>query len=110
MYAYEDWWSGGMVYVSPNTLTSPNLGTSDGTEASMSFIYKAVNYDGGTATNADAFEMELQWANSSSGSWTTFHTIDESNHTPSLSCAVENLTFTPGTGDLYVRFDSELLI
>ncbi|HLV45759.1 MAG TPA: fibronectin type III domain-containing protein, partial [Flavobacterium sp.] len=109
MYTYEDWWGGGIVYVSPNTLTSPNIGTSDGTEASMSFLYKAVNYDGGTAANADAFEMELQWANSSSGPWTTFYTIDEDNHTPSSDCTTVNLTFTPGTGDLYVRFNSELL-
>ncbi|PJR04654.1 T9SS type A sorting domain-containing protein [Avrilella dinanensis] len=109
MYTYEDWWGGGIVYVSPNTLTSPNIGTSDGTEASMSFLYKAVNYGGGTAANADAFEMELQWANSSSGPWTTFYTIDEDNHTPSSDCTTVNLTFTPGTGDLYVRFNSELL-
>lgn len=108
-YIYDDpWWS---AYYDTNTFTSPSLGTSDGTEVSMSFSYKVTDYGYPPTSDADAdvFKIDVQWANSSSGPWTTFHTIDESNHTPSLSCAVENLTFTPGTGDLYVRFDSELL-
>lgn len=93
--------------------TSPNLGTSDGSEALLSFSYRVTDYIYGPPSTADSaytFEIEVQWANSISGPWTTFHTIDEDNHVPSVSCTISTETFTPGEGDLYVRFNSQSLL
>ncbi|MDO8899694.1 MAG: choice-of-anchor J domain-containing protein, partial [Bacteroidales bacterium] len=84
---------------------SPLLGTSNGGIISMSFVYKIINWTGGGATPATFGSIEVQYGGSSTGPWTTAYTINSSNHNPSTSCALINVSFTPAAGNLFVRFN-----
>ena len=101
---YEDFW--GWEYYTDNIFTSPSLGVSNQGDILYSFDYKVVNYSG-SATPASYFKIDVQWANSPNGPWTTFYTINSVNHTVSQNCATKTADFTPGGGNVYVRYVSE---
>lgn len=89
-----------------STLTSPNLGTSNGLLVTMTFDYKITNWSAGTvATGTGWGNIQVQYGSSATGPWTTALTIDDGNHVTSASCANMMATFTPANGtDVYVRF------
>lgn len=98
-----------VYYDGTNTFTSPSLGTSNGGPVSFAFNYKATLFSSNT-TGAPAAQVQIdvQWANSTGGPWTTFHSINSASHVVSASCAsVVTSGFTPGAGNLYVRFLSK---
>lgn len=84
------------------TFTSPALGVSNGNPITMDFDTKAINWSGGAAAPANAFNMDVQWSTSPSGPWNTISTI--SNTTSSATCTTNSVTFTPTGGVFYIRF------
>ncbi len=92
------------------TLSSPLVGTTLGGVIILSFDYKVTDYFAGTAATPNPWgSVNVQYASSSTGPWTTVATIDATNHTPSSTCATKSYTFLPpSAGSLYVRFDAVL--
>lgn len=78
-------------------LTSPNqVALSNGTDLTISFDYKIIDYSGGGATASGWGTADLQYSTDDGATWNTVYTIDDSNHTASTSCAtVTNVI--PGT-------------
>ncbi|AEH02797.1 T9SS type A sorting domain-containing protein [Lacinutrix sp. 5H-3-7-4] len=70
-------------------LTSPNyVGQSNGTDLTVSFDYKVVNWSAATvATAADFGTAELQYSLDDGTTWTTVLTIDDTNHVVANTCA-----------------------
>ncbi len=98
-----------VYYNGTNTFASPTLGTSNGGTVTFSFNYKITQFTGGAAAAADLVQIDVQWANSTSGPWNTFHTINSANHVAATSCANVIANFVPGTGATYVRFQSKAI-
>jgi len=93
-------WEGGA-----EALNSPLLGLSNGHPVTMSFNYKILLYDAGTATPAaSAGVIAIQYAPSTAGPWTSAYEINSTNHISTTACTAKTVTFTPDAGDLYVRF------
>lgn len=87
-------------------LTSGLLGTSNGLLVTMSFDYKVVDWSAATnPTPANFGTIFVQYGATATGPWTTVHTINSVNHTPSATCATPVVTFTPPAGNLYMKFD-----
>ncbi len=100
---------------------SPNVGVSIGTAITMTYQYKITNWISGTvATPANFGTIEVQYASTAAGPWTTVQTVNSTNHIPSTSCATRTVTFTPppsatffvrfncifGSGDYWMDFDN----
>lgn len=86
-------------------LMSPSLGTSNAGEITLQFNYKVLQWSFDVETEpaeSEAVLIEVQWASTANGPWTTVQTID--NHIESVNCIQKTVTFTPGAGDLFVRF------
>ncbi|RQO31717.1 hypothetical protein DBR32_07160 [Taibaiella sp. KBW10] len=90
------------------TYTSPVLAGSNGGDITLSYSYKVTEYTPVTVgAPADFGVLTVQYAQSTSGPWTTVQTIDATNHVSSASCATKTVTFPTGfTGNMYVRFVS----
>jgi len=89
-------------------LRSPSLFTATGGVITFSYDYKWLLYNSSPsapaiAGSASQIDLKWEWANSTSGPWTTFQTIDATNHIASVSCATITATFAPKPGNLYVR-------
>jgi hypothetical protein len=86
---------------------SPNVGVSIGTAVTMTYQYKITNWSAGTsATPANFGTIDVQYAATATGPWTTVETINSTNHVPSTSCATRTVTFTPPTsGTFFIRFN-----
>lgn len=71
------------------TLTTPNqISASNGNDISVSVDYKVVNWSAATvATPATFGTLQLQYSVDDGSTWTTFSTIDSSNHVVSNICA-----------------------
>lgn len=87
--------------------TSPNVGQSIGTAVTMTYQYKITNWSAGTtATPATFGTIDVQYAATTAGPWTTVQTINSTNHIPSTSCVTKTATFTPpASGTFFVRFN-----
>lgn len=72
-------------------ITSPNqVGASNGTDLTISFDYKIVEYNFSNPTVPQGTgwgTAELQYSTDDGANWTTVLTIDDSNHVTSASCA-----------------------
>jgi len=70
-------------------LISPNVfGQSNGTDLTISFDYKIVDWsDAIFATPAGWGEILIQYSTNNGGTWTTIDTINDSNHVTSDTCA-----------------------
>jgi hypothetical protein len=90
IYAFSDY---GEVY-------SPNVGTSNGQVATLTYQYKIVEYGTDTpTTNAqDWGTFKVYWAPTATGPFTLIQTIDTSNHIVSANCATKTVTFVPPAG------------
>lgn len=88
------------------TYRSPVLTTSNGGDVTLSYSFKVTEYSSVTTpAPADFGALNVQYAQTTTGPWTTVQTINAANHTPSASCATKTVTFPTGfTGNMYVRF------
>lgn len=69
--------------------------TTTGSAIEVSFEYKIINQTGGGATPANFGSLYLQYttnANDVNTVWTTYATIDNTNHTPSTNCTNHTAT------------------
>jgi hypothetical protein len=88
-------------------LTSPSLGTSDGTQQLLTFDYKVANWSANTVgTPGNWGTFEIQYSSSAGGPWVTIGTVDQNNHVTSGTCANKQFIFTPSAGPLYLRFNA----
>src|SRR5690606_17547669 len=55
------------------------------------------------AAPANSIDLRWQWANSASGPWYTFETVDANTHTPSTVCTTVTSTFVAYEGPLFIR-------
>src|SRR5690606_21116896 len=92
---------------STTILKSPLLFNATGGVITFSFDYKWLVYNSNmnspVAGPANQIDARWQWANSASGPWYTFETIDQTNHVVSVNCTTITSTFAPKAGSLYVR-------
>ncbi|MBY8963551.1 T9SS type A sorting domain-containing protein [Flavobacterium sp. D11R37] len=106
---YDGWFFGYFA-----EMTSPALGTSLGTEVTLTYQYKLLEYDDENPTvpvqNADDWGyFEVYYATSPTGPFTLIETIDPDNHIESADCATRTATFTPPAGvELYIYVVAEL--
>jgi hypothetical protein len=95
-----------LYYGLGDNIVSPDMGASNGGELTVNYSYKAVDYyDLAEPAFPSAITIEVQWASSASGPWTTLQTIDDSNYTESASCTPMSVSFFPPvTTSFYLRF------
>ena len=80
------------------TLTSPNqVAVVNATDLTFSFDYKIENFNSTTATPAGWGSAQLQYSVDNGTTWTTFYTINDSNHVVSNTCATVTQVITNGT-------------
>ena len=93
------------TYSSPNVLTSPLLGQSNGGVVTFNFDYKVITWDD-TSVPAPSNQVDIlaEWSSSASGPWFPIGSIGEANHVVSTTCALMSFNFSPTPGNLYVRF------
>jgi hypothetical protein len=90
-------------------LTSPNqVGLSNGTDLSLSFDYKIVNWSAATtATPAGWGTAELQYSTDDGVTWITVLTVNDENHVVANTCATMMATVPaaslPAGSDVKVR-------
>ncbi|MDR3022741.1 fibronectin type III domain-containing protein, partial [Chryseobacterium sp.] len=98
-------------YNSSSYLVSPELTGTNGGDLTVNFSYKVTQYSSNTtgASAADFGVINVQWATSTSGPWTTAYTINSSTHVVSASCASKTATISglPASGSVYVRFEAK---
>jgi hypothetical protein len=95
------------TYSTPNSITSPSLGTSNGGVVTFSFDYKLLNWSANTVpTPANQVSIVAEWSNSATGPWFPVGTIDQSNHEVSTTCATKTFQFSPTPGALFVKITS----
>lgn len=92
---------------SAGAFQSPNVGQSIGTAVTLTYQYKITDWPGGTsATPANFGAIDVQYAATIAGPWTTVQTVNSTNHIPSTSCATRTVTFTPpASATMFVRFN-----
>ena len=103
---------GGFVSNTYAETTSSSIGTSDGTEVTLSYDYKLVP----TATPTMPVNNENDWgsfsvyyATNESGPFTLLETIDTGNHVETASCISRTVTFTPANGSqVYLKIEASL--
>ena len=87
------------LYASNTTgnMTSPNqVGLSNGTDLTLSFDYKVVDWSAATAaTDAGWGTAELQYSTDDGATWVTVLTVDDTNHVVANTCATMTTT-VPG--------------
>jgi len=108
-------------------LTTPNqVGLSNGTDLTLSFDYKIVDYNFSNPTVATGTgwgTADIQYSTDDGATWNTVFTIDDSNHTTANTCAPFSVVIpaaslpngsdvklqianTWGTGDYYFYVDN----
>lgn len=92
-----------------STFVSPLLGSSITNNIALSFDYKVINYQNSIGASASNVDIKVQWSNSSNGPWTTFFTINASNHTASSSCITKSTSLSPSIGPLFIRFQNKAI-
>ncbi|WP_047546907.1 GEVED domain-containing protein [Psychroserpens sp. Hel_I_66] len=98
-------------YVQSADLTSPNfVGASNGTDMTISFDYKIVNYNFSNptvATPAGWGTADIQFSIDNGTTWQTNVTIDDSNHVVSNECVTFSTSieasFLPAGSDIQLR-------
>ncbi len=82
-----------------------SLGTATGDTLSVIFDYKIYDWNTTTPTTGAFGTFLFQVGPSATGPWTTFYTLDQSNHTPSVNCAtvsVSGISFPAGSAFLHI--------
>lgn len=95
-------------FITNAELTSKNIvGQSNGTDFTLNFDYKVIDAGDESAFPAGWGTAELQYSLDNGGAWTTFGTIDDTNHTISDECAAAP-EFTIPAADLPTGSDFKL--
>lgn len=90
-------------------LRSPMLFTATGGVITFTYDYKWLIFNANIgsqpplAGSAGQIDLKWQWSNTTSGPWSTFNTIDVTNHIVDINCKNITATFAPKPGNLYVR-------
>lgn len=92
-------------------LSSPDqTNSSNGTDIAVSFSYKIINQSNGGATPASFGNIQVQYSLNNGSTWNTAFTINNSNHTPSTSCATKSFTIAganaPNGSSFKLRFQN----
>ncbi|MDT0295929.1 choice-of-anchor L domain-containing protein, partial [Mesonia ostreae] len=96
-------------------LTSPNIvGQSNGTDLTLSFDYKIVDWSAATNPTAEGWgNFTVDYSVDQSATWITIDTIDDSNHVTSADCATKTYTIVgadlPTGSDFQLRFNATWL-
>lgn len=98
----------GTPNLSKAVLRSPMLFNANGGEITFTYDYKWLIYNSSPTQpplpgSAGQIDVTWEWANSVSGPWSPFHTIDVTNHIADINCKNETIKFAPRAGDLYIR-------
>lgn len=95
-------------FINNAELTSKNVvGQSNGTDFALNFDYKIIDSQDESAFPAGWGTAEVQYSLDNGGTWTTFGTIDDSNHTVSDACAAAP-EFTIPAADLPTGSDFKM--
>lgn len=95
-------------FITNAELTSKNIvGQSNGTDFALNFDYKIIDSQDESAFPAGWGTAEVQYSLDNGGTWTTFGTIDDSNHTVSDACAAAP-EFTIPAADLPAGSDFKM--
>lgn len=92
-----------------SAMTSPNIGgaANNGGNITVSYLYKTADNNSTSSSAAvGSFKVELQYAASTSGPWTTVQTIGN-NYIPSKNCVQTSVIFQPALpagSPLYLRY------
>ncbi|NHM02643.1 T9SS type A sorting domain-containing protein [Flavobacterium difficile] len=91
------------------TLVTPNqVAGSNGTDLTVSFDYKIEDWSSTTATGPGWGNIQVQYSVNNGGVWTTFMTIDDSNHVVANTCATMSTIIpaasVPNASDVRIRF------
>lgn len=84
------------------SVVSPLIGTSNGMPITLSFEYKAINWSGGGAASANAFNGTVEWSGSPNGPWNSIGTY--TNSTSTAVCTSITFTFTPTSSQFYLKY------
>lgn len=84
------------------SFVSPLLGTTLGGNVDLAFDYKCVDYGTLATTPSPWGSLTVEFGSSASGPWTPAATITDETQTG--SCLTKNVSLSPATGDLYIRF------
>ncbi|UPT71073.1 MAG: hypothetical protein M0D53_01255 [Flavobacterium sp. JAD_PAG50586_2] len=84
----------------PVSMESGSLGTSNGQQATLSYLYKVSDYytGQGMPNNPNWGSIVVEYATSPGGPWIIIDTVTPANHTVSSSCVVRTVNFTPPSG------------
>ena len=97
------------------TLISPNqVAASNGTNLTFSFDYKIENWNSTTATPAGWGNFVVQYSTDNGATWSTFFTVDDSNHVVANTCATFSNVIPgaslPAGSDVRFRFLSTWVV
>ncbi|MCX8523695.1 fibronectin type III domain-containing protein [Chryseobacterium formosus] len=94
-------------YGTSGQFTSPSLTGNNQGLITMAFDYKITDYFASTtgAAIGTIGMIKVEYASAATGPWTTAYTIDATNHVVANTCSTKTITFNPGSGSLYVRFN-----
>lgn len=103
---------GGFVSNLSAETTSSSIGTSNGTEVTLTYVYKLVP----TGTPAEPIDNDDDWGyfsvsygTSESGPFTVLETIDTGNHVETANCITRTVAFTPVNGtQIYLKIEAHL--
>ncbi|RRA95419.1 Ig-like domain-containing protein [Paenimyroides viscosum] len=89
-------------------LRSPSLFTATGGVITFSYDYKWLIYNTSLsqapiASSGNQLDLKWEWANTATGPWNSFSTVDGTNHVLSAGCNTVTATFAPKPGALFVR-------
>ena len=88
-------------------MVSPSVGTSNGALATLTYKYKVANWSANTVGTPNPWgSFNVQYGATATGPWTTFQTINASNHIVSGTCTTATATFTPPAGALFIKWDA----
>ena len=85
-------------------LVSPSLGTSTGGVTTITYDFKAANWNANTVGAPNMGSYDVQYGATASGPWTTFATVSGVAQTG--LCLPQSHVFTPPAGALFVRFSA----
>jgi hypothetical protein len=90
--------------VTTGTLVSPLIGVSQSGPTTISYSYKAANWSANTVGTNPWGSFLVQYGATATGPWTTIATV--SQETQNGLCINKTHSFTPPSGNLYIRFSA----
>lgn len=93
--------------VPTGNMVSPSLVGNNGALVTLSYKYKVADWSANTVGTPNPWgSFNVQYGPSATGPWTTFQTINSTNHIVSGTCSTVTVTFTPPVGALFIKWDA----